>query len=202
MVINPLLTAQMISAGLRMVKNDRKDARIVRTATLSGKGYPFTDTSETLALKTLVSQRDDLVQMRSDLKRRIHAHTIRMKAIDIPVYNSYEPVLDFISREIKAIERIMTAYATKTQVLLRSIPGIGLTISTLLVSSIGDINRFSSPEQLVAYVGIDPRIKQSGTSVKGTGRILPSEAADCCATCSSKLPSLLTSVTPSSRPTM
>lgn len=35
----------------------------------------------------------------------------------------------------------------------------------------GDINRFKKPEQLVAYAGLDPRVFESGESVRGKGYI-------------------------------
>jgi len=39
------------------------------------------------------------------------------------------------------------------------------------VSGIGDISRFERPDQLVAYVGLDPRVHLSGTSINGKGYI-------------------------------
>ena len=57
----------------------------------------------------------------------------------------------------------------KIAVLLRSlgttietIPGIGPVLGAIIVSEIGDINRFSHASKLVAYAGIDPTVKQSG----------------------------------------
>ena len=170
-VINPLLTAQMITQGLRMVKNDRKDARIVRQAVLLGKGYPFRDTSEVLALKALVSEREDIVAMRSDLKRQRHAHEIRARACGVALHDSYAPVFVALDAAIKQIDAHLHDYAAGTQRLLRSITGVGAVTGALLVAFIGDIDRFRSPEALVAYVGIDPRVKQSGTSVHGKGQI-------------------------------
>ena len=59
--------------------------------------------------------------------------------------------------------------------LLYSIPGVGWFVSFLAVNSIDGIERFHSPEQLVSYAGLAPRIHQSGdTSYHGhiskTGR--------------------------------
>lgn len=170
-VINPLLTAQMITAGLRMVKTDRKDARVIRLAVITGKGHLFTDTPEIMALKALSSERADLVQMRSDLKRRQHVHDLRARATGLLLYESYAATMAVISREIKVIEKRMRLYSADIQALLRSIPGIGIIAAALLVAYIGDINRFATPEKLVAYIGIDPRVKQSGVSVHGKGYI-------------------------------
>ncbi len=170
-VINPLLTAQMIAAGLRMVKTDRKDAKVVRQAVMLGKGYRYTDTPEVLALKALVSERDDLVEMRGDLKRRIGVHALRAQAANMPLYDSYAEVLIVLDKEIKAVEKQMGSLVPDIQKLLRSIPGIGKAAATTLVAFVGDINRFDKPEKLVAYIGIDPRVKQSGTSINGKGYI-------------------------------
>jgi transposase len=43
-----------------------------------------------------------------------------------------------------------------------SIGGIGRVSATVLYCEIGDIDRFSSPKQLAAYAGLDPRREQSG----------------------------------------
>jgi transposase len=45
---------------------------------------------------------------------------------------------------------------------LRSIPGIGPVIAAILLGEIGDIRRFETLNQLVAYAGIDPVVYQSG----------------------------------------
>jgi hypothetical protein len=73
--------------------------------------------------------------------------------------------------EIRAIESRFCRFAPETQELLRSIPGIGANTAASLVAHIGDIHRFSSPEKLVAYIGLDCRVYQSGTSVNGRGFI-------------------------------
>jgi transposase len=46
--------------------------------------------------------------------------------------------------------------------LLKSIPGIGDKLAPIIAAEIGDISRFNSAKQLVAYCGIDPSVKQSG----------------------------------------
>ena len=55
--------------------------------------------------------------------------------------------------------------------LLVSIPGIGPTIANTLITEIGDIQRFHSGKSLVAYAGLDPKVKQSGVSLKHNTKI-------------------------------
>lgn len=55
--------------------------------------------------------------------------------------------------------------------LLRTIPGIGELTAPAIVAELGDITRFRGPKQLVAFAGLDPRIKQSGSSLNRYGHI-------------------------------
>ena len=41
-------------------------------------------------------------------------------------------------------------------------PGMGPVLAAVVLSEIGDISRFSAPEKLVAFAGIDPSVRQSG----------------------------------------
>lgn len=45
--------------------------------------------------------------------------------------------------------------------LLLSIPGVGLKVALGLVSAIGDVKRFKTPNQLASYFGLTPRLSQS-----------------------------------------
>ncbi|WP_457594024.1 IS110 family RNA-guided transposase [Hydrogenimonas sp.] len=54
---------------------------------------------------------------------------------------------------------------------LTSIPGIGKTTATHFVGEIGDIRRFALVKQLCAYIGFDPAIRQSSSSILSRGLI-------------------------------
>lgn len=54
---------------------------------------------------------------------------------------------------------------------LLSITGINLTVAVGLLAAIGDIKRFSNPQKLVSYVGLNPRVRQSGLGLAQHGRI-------------------------------
>ena len=170
-VINPLLSHKVIESTLRRVKTDHHDALAIRKAIILGLGRLYTDTPETVALKTLVVEREALVKMRAETKQRIHNHKIREQATGMSLHDSFGGTIKLLSYEIREIEKEMKEYVPETQKLLRSIPGIGPVSSAALVANIGDIRRFSSPEKLVAYIGLDCRVHQSGTSIKGKGYI-------------------------------
>lgn len=170
-VINPLESHRMITGGLRTVKTDRLDALKIRTMVTIGKGYRFTDTTDVIALKALVVERQALVEMRKMTKQRMEVHRLKEVATGVTLHDSFTAVLLVLGEEIKEIERHMREYETATQKLLASIPGVGKVTSAVLVAFVGDIHRFSTPEKLVAFIGLDSRVFQSGTSVQGKGYI-------------------------------
>ena len=170
-VINPLESHRMITQGLRTVKTDRRDAQKIRLMTGMGKGYAFTDTKDVLALKALVVERQALVGMRKTIKQRMDVHRLKEAATGLVLHDSFTAIKEALSAEIRQIERNLRKYEPETQELLRSIPGIGITTAASLVAFVGDIERFSTPEKLVAYIGLDCRVYQSGTSVQGKGYI-------------------------------
>jgi transposase len=171
-VINPLLSSTVLKAqSLRKVKTDRIDALGIRQAVLLGLGYAFTDTDAVLTLKALVTERQGLVALRARVKQQQEAHAAKQKAVTHLIPDHLSSVVAMLKSEIRAIEKHCLQFESDTQVLLRSIPGIGVTTAAILVAYIGDITRFTSPEKLVAYIGLDPRVHQSGTSVNGRGYI-------------------------------
>lgn len=51
--------------------------------------------------------------------------------------------------------------------LLVSIPGVGMTTVARILGHLGDIRRFGSAKDFAAFLGVTPRQRRSGTSLKG-----------------------------------
>ncbi len=83
--------------------------------------------------------------------------------IQIPL--EYQEHLSKLKEEIVTLAKQMEDYH-----ILRSIPGIGDKIAAIILSEIGEIERFIHPKKLVAIAGIDPRIHKSG-KFKATYRL-------------------------------
>ena len=54
---------------------------------------------------------------------------------------------------------------------INALLGFGELTTSLVIAELKDINRFDNIKQLTAYCGLDPSIKQSGSSIKGRGHI-------------------------------
>jgi hypothetical protein len=52
-----------------------------------------------------------------------------------------------------------------------TIPGLDATVALSIVAAVGDFERFRSPEKLVSYLGLNPRVRQSGGQPASHGRI-------------------------------
>lgn len=73
--------------------------------------------------------------------------------------------IDFVSGQIKELESEMERMLEQTSgKWLVSIPGIGVTLASLIAGEIGDANRFADPHKLIAYAGMDASKNQSGES--------------------------------------
>jgi transposase len=48
---------------------------------------------------------------------------------------------------------------------VQTIPGIGASLGAVLVAEIGDVSRFSRPEQLASWAGLTPKHRESDTTV-------------------------------------
>jgi transposase len=51
--------------------------------------------------------------------------------------------------------------------LMTSVPGMGTTTVAKFLAYVGDLRRFSSAKALSAFIGVTPRQRQSGTSLRG-----------------------------------
>lgn len=68
----------------------------------------------------------------------------------------------FLEKQLSELEEQITDLLHQTNQYITTITGIGDVLGAIIVSEIGDINRFERPNQLVAFAGLDVTVKQSG----------------------------------------
>jgi transposase len=81
--------------------------------------------------------------------------------------------LDFHGQELRIIDAALGRIALDRPEVRRlmTIPGVDATVALSLVAAVGDFRRFRTPEQLVSYLGLNPRVRQSGGKAAAHGRI-------------------------------
>lgn len=75
----------------------------------------------------------------------------------IDMIRFYQSQIDIYNQQIEH-ELMQTEYGQ----IITSIPGVGIITGAMIISEIGDINKFRTPHQLLAFAGLDPSVYESG----------------------------------------
>ncbi len=81
--------------------------------------------------------------------------------------------IEFLDREIAAVEKLIAQQALSWPEIRRlmTVPGVNLICAASFIAAVGNPYRFLTSRKLVAYLGLDPRVKQSGEAPARSGRI-------------------------------
>jgi transposase len=81
--------------------------------------------------------------------------------------------VEFLDCEIAAVEKLIAQQALSWPEIRRlmTVPGVNLICAASFIAAVGDPGRFLTSRKLVAYLGLDPRVKQSGEGPARSGRI-------------------------------
>ena len=69
--------------------------------------------------------------------------------------------IELLDSQLERVEAEMTEIMKFNDSVIMTIPGIGYINGGMILGEIGDIHRFSSPNKLLAYAGLDPSVYQS-----------------------------------------
>ena len=194
-VSNPRKTRAIAEAK---VKTDKVDARILAQL-LAADFLPETWVADdqTRRRRRLVARRVHLVKQRTRLKNQVHAVLSRNLVPTCPHADLFGGVgrrwlaqqsvpadeqrsvdallrqLDFHGDELAEVERDIAVDAVEDPVIARlmTVPGINVTVAMSIIAAVGDFSRFESPDRLVSYLGLNPRVSQSGNRPATHGRI-------------------------------
>ena len=172
-VLNPAWVAAFRKSEGKQSKTDAQDAALLARYCEQRRPALWEPTSqEVLELQGLVQRLDDLDQLCQQECNRLENSRWSQ-----PVREQIEANIEQLNEQIKQVKQWMKQAVEKADELkaviehLESIVGVAQLSATRFVCVIGDIARFESVEQLVAFAGVDPCDKQSGTSVHGRSTI-------------------------------
>lgn len=180
------------------VKTDTIDATVL--AKLYASGFlpeVWVPDPGTLALRRQVTRRTQLVRQRSRLKNLIqsvlHAHLIPpcphgnlvgisgrkwltrqiLPADERAAIERHLGLINQINEALTVVEADIAVHALQDPTIRRlmTLPGLDVTVAASVAAAIGDIRRFSDPQKLVAYLGLNPSVRQSGEGPAYHGRI-------------------------------
>lgn len=170
-VVNPAQIKAFGNATLVRTKTDKVDARLIAEFCATQHPEPWQAPSPAIReLRALAARRNALDAMRTQERNRLPVARESVRA-DIEAH------LDYLERAIAEIEaairqKIDDDPSLKEQrALLDSIPGLGDKTIPVLLSYYGGPPRFDKAKQAAAFAGLDPRQRESGSSVRGKPRL-------------------------------
>jgi transposase len=180
------------------VKTDAIDAAVL--AKLYASGFlpeVWSPDQKTLALRRQVARRTQFVRQRVRLKNLIqsilHTHLVppcphgnlvgisgrRWLAKQVLpdderiAIDRHLTQIEQIEASLKLVDADIARYAMGDPQIRRlmTVPGVDVTVASGVSAAIGDIKRFADPQKLVAYLGLNPSVRQSGEGPAYHGRI-------------------------------
>lgn len=179
-------------------KTDRLDARtlarLLAAGSLDGVWMPD---QATWVMRRRLSRRSQLVWARSRAKNQVHAVLMRQLVGRAPVSDVFgvkgrkwlaglalaveerETVdgamrqITFLDSEIAGVEQLIASAALESGEIKRlmTVPGVNVIVAATFLAAVGDIHRFKNQRKLVGYLGLDPRVRQSGPGPATHGHI-------------------------------
>jgi transposase len=186
--------------GIRQAraKTDRLDSRTPARLLWAGElDAVWTPDERTRVLRRRLSRREQLVRARSRAKNEIHAVLMRrlkgkppfadlfgvrarqwLAELELPVEEAETVAaclrhVEFLDREIAAVDALIAKQALESEEVRRlmTVPGVNVICAQTFLAAVGDIRRFPTSRKLVGYLGLDPRVRQSGSAPAKGGRI-------------------------------
>jgi transposase len=194
-VSNPVKTRAIAEAK---VKTDKVDAQILAQLLAADFLPPvWLPDPQTSALRRQVLRRAHIVRQRTRLKNQVHAILHRNLIPRCPATDLFGikgrawladqqlppdeqatatallRQLDFQGEELALIDTDLARIALGRDDVhrLMGIPGVDAIVALSIVAAVGDITRFRTPDKLVCYFGLNPRVRQSGGQPASHGRI-------------------------------
>lgn len=174
-IVNPLSVNHFCKMRMSRAKTDRKDAAMIAEYGKSEMPRLWVPKEPYLIeLQQMGGILDNLTRQKTSISNQKEAFGCSGKMTEA-VKEILEKQLAYLESEIKAIETRMyeigEQHHAELLTNLRTIPSIGKQTALMLLIITDGFSRFENAKELVSYVGLCPRLYESGSSIKGKSRI-------------------------------
>ena len=170
-LVNPNCIKSFGSSENIRNKNDQIDAGLIARYCAAMAPAPWEAPSrEQRQLRAWTNRLIALQDMRQQEMNRLEAHAV---AEQHDVIAHVQAHIKWLDDQIAQIERDIDDHIDrhpglrKDAELIESIPGLGRATAAKVLAHVGDVRRFANAKALAAFIGVTPRQRQSGSSVRG-----------------------------------
>ena len=181
-VVNPARIKGYAQSELVRNKTDRADAALLARFCAAMRPGVWTPPSPAYRqLRAMVERLQALKDMHQQEANRLEAHHA---SGETSLLANIESHMAWLAQEIAALQQSINDHIDghpelkQDAELIASIPGIGEVTVAKVLAYAGDIRRFTNGKALAAFVGVSPRQRLSGSSVKGRTMISRTGHAD------------------------
>ena len=174
-VVNPLQVKHFVRMRMVKAKTDKKDAKMI--ALYGQSEHPDLwepDEQPIMQIHQLNAAIEGLKKQTTMLKNRMEAFS-QIPDNDTNVMKELRSLLRVMESKTAKLEKrlleITKQHYEQTFRLVTDIPAIGPKTAIMLIAITNNFQKFNDAKKLSSYVGLSPRIYQSGTSVHGKGHI-------------------------------
>jgi transposase len=174
-VINPLVIRRFYQMRITRAKTDKKDACMIAAYGYAEKPPQWQPPKKhEIALQQretlLENLKKEYTAVNNQLESFISAGMMD-KSLEKTCRKELVHKQELIDQLTLEMGEIAQKHYSSLLPSLESIPGLGKKTAIMLLIVSGGFSRFSNYRKLISYIGLSPRIFESGISIKGKARI-------------------------------
>lgn len=174
-VINPLVIRRFSQMRLLRAKTDKADAKMIAAYGQMERPPSWQPPAQHfISLQQMEAVTEQLTKQRTAWQNQLEAFETG-GMMEPSMKKFLQQTIIYINKQLKEIESrmnmLITKYYGEMSNNLVTIPGLGKKSAAVLIVLTGGFSKFKNYKQLSSYVGLSPRLFESGTSVKGKARI-------------------------------
>ena len=170
-VVNPAQIKGFGQCELIRTKTDKADAQLI--ARFCRAMHPHAWKPKPLHIRELQA----LIHRLASLQDMYRQEANRLEAAPMSIQSSIKAIEKRLEKEIAWVKKKIQSHIEQypdlrgKKELLETIPGVGEATIAQVLAFIGNVGDFKHAKQVAAFVGLNPKHRQSGTSVQGRSRL-------------------------------
>jgi transposase len=170
-IVNPARVKGFAQSELLRTKTDKVDAGLIARFCFA------LEPSLWQPMPIEIRQCRDLVRRLEALGNMHRQESNRLEGASDVIAAQLHDHLAYLDAEMKKVKKMIKQHIDnhpdmkQRKALLESIPGIGEATINVILSEFGNITQFKNAKALAAFIGVAPKTRESGTSLRSRARM-------------------------------